>query len=234
MKILGIATSLPEKEDEFSACMFELFKRNESRFIQAGKLCQHLISLHRLSLHDELVAKLQDFGLAFPTICTRPVIYFNSRKLAKSEGYWKSPPHQDWRSMQGSLNSMVVWIPLIDIPHELGALEVAPKSHLRGLFESDPDDWYRTIKAEYLPGIEFTSVETHAGDALFFSSFLAHRSGTNTTERIRWSAHFRYNDALEPTYSSRSFPNPYVYYPKQDLITEGFPSIDHLKETFKR
>ena len=68
-------------------------------------------------------------GLRFPNVSTRPVLFFNSRHLAEKEVYWKVSPHQDWRSMQGSLDSVVVWLPLCDIDVALGALEVVPQSH---------------------------------------------------------------------------------------------------------
>ena len=43
--------------------------------------------------------------------------------------------------MQGSLNAIVVWVPLVDVA-ELGALEIIPGSHLWGLQESHEDKWY--------------------------------------------------------------------------------------------
>ena len=100
--------------------------------------------------------------------------------------------------MQGSLNAMVVWIPLVDIDEQLGRLRVVPGSHRAGLCESQPDDWYRHI--EGVSDADFVSAEVRAGDALFFSAFLVHASGDNTTDAIRWSCHFRYNDLAETTY----------------------------------
>ena len=44
---------------------------------------------------------------------------------------------------------------------------------------------------------DFVSLEVEAGDMVIFSSFLIHRSGNNKTESIRWSMHYRYNDAAE-------------------------------------
>jgi phytanoyl-CoA hydroxylase len=215
---------------EFEAAMARFFQENAAAFMNAGKVCQHLISLHRLSLAEPLLRQLHDLGLEVPVICTRPVIYFNTRKLARTEAYYKTPPHQDWRSMQGSLNAMVVWIPLVDIDEPLGALRVIPGSHREGLCESQPDEWYRHI--EGVSDGDFLSVEVRAGDALFFSAFLIHASGDNTTDAIRWSCHFRYNDLAEMTYVARNYPSPYVYKPQQELITPGFPDSDLLRQTF--
>jgi phytanoyl-CoA hydroxylase len=217
-------------EREFERGMTRYFSEDPDGFINCGKTCQHLISLHRLSLREEIVKQLIALGVKGPNICTRPVLYFNSRHLAKSEVYYKSPPHQDWRSMQGSLNAMVVWVPLADVPRELGALEIIPGSHIWGLQDSHEDEWYRRI--EGLRDEQYQSIEINAGDVLFFSAFLVHRSGNNVTDSIRWSCHFRYNDLEEPTFISRKYPNPYIYKPQQELVTKDFPSIEELEKVF--
>jgi ectoine hydroxylase-related dioxygenase (phytanoyl-CoA dioxygenase family) len=164
-----------------------------------------------------LLAKLKDLGVNSPNICTRPVIFFNASRLAKSESYYKIPPHQDWRSMQGSLNAMVIWVPLLDIGKELGALEIVPRSHLLGLLESVENDWYRTIKGT--ADEQYVSVEVTAGDALFFPAFLLHRSGNNTTDAVRWSS-LQVYDLPSAHLSTESIRNPYVYKPERELVTK--------------
>jgi phytanoyl-CoA hydroxylase len=224
---------LPAKEvgeRQFEAGMFEYFRKDIDGFINSGKTCQHLISLHRLALKAELVDQITRLGVTDPVICTRPVIYFNSKHLAKSEVYYKTPAHQDWRSMQGALNAIVVWVPLVDIGEALGALQIIPQSHLWGLQASEPDEWFRRINNLEREGYE--SVQVEAGDALFFSAFVVHRSGNNVTDFIRWSCHFRYNDLSERTFIDRKYPNPYLYQPQQALITENFPSPQQLQAVF--
>jgi hypothetical protein len=226
----GVIDSNDPSGPEFEDGMARFFQEKPAAFMNAGKVCQHLISLHRLSLAESLVRQTKDLGLEAPVICTRPVIYFNTRKLARTEAYYKTPPHQDWRSMQGSLNAIVVWIPLMDIDERLGALRVVPGSHREGLFASQPDEWYRHI--EGVSSADFVSVEVREGDALFFSAFLVHASGDNVTDAIRWSCHFRFNDLAETTYVARNYPSPYTYKPQQELITPGFPDPDLLRRTF--
>jgi ectoine hydroxylase-related dioxygenase (phytanoyl-CoA dioxygenase family) len=226
----GLLPANEVSEEQFEAALYQFFREDAEGFVNCGKTCQHLVSLHRLALSEPLIAKLHDFGIESPNICTRPVMFFNSTHLAKSESYYKAPPHQDWRSMQGSLNAMVVWVPLIDIGKELGALEIIPGSHLSGLLDSVEDDWYRTI--EGTTDDQYVPVEVEAGDALFFSAFLLHRSGDNTTNSIRWSCHFRYNDLKEETFIERKYPNPYIYKPEQALITKDFPTKPQLQRLF--
>ncbi len=212
--------------------MARLFQEDLSSFTNCGKQAQHLVSLHRLSLDQRLLAELTELGLEQPNISTRPLLYFNSPRLAKKEVYWRLEVHQDWRSMQGSLDSMVVWIPLMDIDVQLGALEIIPGSHLRGLLEAEMVDGYGHLRAEIDPA-SFLPVEVKRGDALFFSSFLLHRSGTNTTDAIRWSCHFRYNNLAEATFIERGFPHPYLYRPQEELITPDFPAPAQVKHIFR-
>jgi len=214
----------------FESTIVRLFNEHFENYINCGKQAQHLISLHQLSLNKSLTERLNELGLGFPVISTRPVMYFNKSKLAKSEEFYKVPPHQDWRSMQGSLNSIVVWVPLCDIDESLGALKVIPGSHRMGLLDSSENAWFRQINE--VDKKDFISVTVDKGDALFFSSFLIHASGDNIQDKIRWSCHFRYNDLNEETFIKRGYPNPYIYKPVQDLITPGFPKREQLQNVF--
>jgi phytanoyl-CoA hydroxylase len=231
MRRHGILTASDVKEEEFTQGMFALFETDLQAFMNCGKHAQHLISLHRLALDERIVTTLKELGLEFPSISTRPVMYFNSPRLATKEVYWRLSVHQDWRSIQGSLDSIVVWAPLIDIDRELGALEVIPRSHRRGLLPAELIDGYGHI-LEPVESADFVPIEIKKGDALFFSTFLIHRSGTNVTESIRWSCHFRYNNLRERTFIERGLPHPYIYQPQERLITEGFPDPAQVDQLF--
>ena len=223
MRRHGIVADERPAMEVVEAGMFDLFERDLQTFTNCGKQAQHLISLHRLSLDPRITDALGELGLRAPNISTRPVLYFNHPRLAKKEVYWRLDSHQDWRSMQGSLDACVVWIPLVDIARDLGALEVAPASHLDGLVPADMEDGYAPLRSDETAA-DMVPVEVERGDALFFSALLLHRSGTNVTDRIRWSCHFRYNNLDEPTFVERGYPHPYVYHPQSELITRDFPS----------
>jgi ectoine hydroxylase-related dioxygenase (phytanoyl-CoA dioxygenase family) len=139
--------------------------------------------------------------------------------------------HQDWRSMQGSLDAAVVWIPLATIKKELGALEIIPGSHKWGLLKSEMEDGYGHIR-ESVGEASAVPVEVEPGDALFFSALLVHQSGTNVTDSIRWSCHFRYNNLTDASFVARGFPHPYIYKPQVELITADFPSGADIELVF--
>lgn len=232
MRRLGILQEDHVSEAAFEQGMAELFDADLQTFTNCGKQAQHLISLHRLSLDERIIRTIVELGLEFPNVSTRPVLYFNSRRLAKKEVYWRLSLHQDWRSMQGSLDSMVVWVPLMDIDRSLGALEIIPGSHKQGLLQADMVDGYGHIE-ERVSASDLVSVEVEAGDALFFSAFLLHQSGTSVGDAIRWSCHFRYNNLREETFVARGFPHPYIYKPQEELITRDFPARARVAEVFR-
>jgi phytanoyl-CoA hydroxylase len=228
---LGIVRGPDISETEFERGMFRFFEVDLQCLTNCGKQAQHLISLHRLSLDERIVSALRELGLEFPNISTRPLLYFNSPRLARREVYWRLSMHQDWRSMQGSLDAVVVWIPLVDIPKALGALEIVPGSHRWGLLPAEMEDGYGHVSGVD-PSVKPVPVEVTVGDALFFSAFLAHQSGTNVTDSIRWSCHFRYNNLRDKTFVERGFPHPYIYKPQESLITPSFPQKDQIDAVF--
>lgn len=220
-------------EAEFESALYKLFNVNYNAFLGAAKATQQMACMFSFTTNKKMMNFVTSLGLQKPVICVKPIIYFNSKNLAKIEGHYKTPAHQDWRSMQGSLNSIVIWIPLIDMSKEIGAVEFIPGSHLLGLLDSKQDEWFRHIDSNKISDENYIIPEVKKGDLVAFSAFTVHRSGNNITEKIRWSLHVRYNDLLEKTFTERNFVHPYqVYKPQSELITPNFPTEDLIKKTY--
>lgn len=232
MKSKGMAVDF-KNESEFNQALFQLFESDLNAVINVGKQIQHMIALHRLSVSEQITELLLKVGLEHPVVSTRPVLFFNHPRLAKQKHYYKVASHQDWRSMQGSLNSVVIWLPLMDIDISMGALKIVPKSHLAGLVANDLENGFGYVSKELYPSDQFIDVEVELGDALIFSSFLIHESGENVSDFPRWSCHFRYNDLKEKTFVERNYPHPYVYHPQKELINGYAPNADEIAKIFK-
>ncbi len=98
------------------------------------------------------------------------------------------------------------WFPLVhDSSDEDGALQVCPGSHL----DTDPGErWIEEPErarqcvvsdaavARYTP----ISVPMRLGQCMFFDSRLFHRSGVNTSTRIRWSGVVMFHDVEHPNF----------------------------------
>lgn len=229
-RVLGKNVDIDNK-NEFEQAMFDLFEADFNTFVSTGKQAQHLISLHRLGTEPKLINLLKSLGYDFPMIGVRPAMQFNSRHLSKGGSHWKLGAHQDWRTGQGSLDSIVMWFPMVDCGEALGSLQILPATHKDGLLKADTSGYLGSIQ-EDLPEEAYVQTEFEVGDLLVFSAFLVHRSGENVTKNIRWSVQLRYNNMAEPTFQERGFPMPYIYKPEADLVTPDFPQKQQLEAVF--
>jgi phytanoyl-CoA hydroxylase len=231
-RVTGKATDIDDC-DAFENDMFEFFEKDFEAFAHTGKTVQHGMELHKLGANDEVVKILNDFGIEKPVIAVRPAVQFNSRFLAKDGSkHWRMDAHQDWRAGQGSLDSVVLWFPLVNCGVELGALQVLPGSHKWGLLDATTVG-YEGYLTDNIKEEDFVQTNYEVGDILIFSAFLIHRSGTNTTHNIRWSVQFRYNNLGDPTFIERGYPMPYIYKANHDIVTPNFPSVQQVREVYE-
>jgi hypothetical protein len=217
---------------QFDSALPDLFHRSMPSYLAAAKLTQYLPSLHRLGVDDAILELLRALGIARPVLSTRPVVHIVSDDLKVPGGYHRTPPHQDWRSVQGSLDALVAWVPLMPIDSRSSPLEVAPGSHRLGLLPSVPDPFGTTVAPGHIAEDAFVPLSVEAGDVVFFSMFLVHRTGASEQPGVRWAASFRYNNLDEPSFIARDFPNPYIYRPRDELLLEGFPTDADIRRIF--
>jgi ectoine hydroxylase-related dioxygenase (phytanoyl-CoA dioxygenase family) len=221
LEVLSRSSNLHEKS--LYQVMQLLFQTDEKSYLAAAKLTQYLPSIHALGCLPALSLCLKDLGLHFPVFSTRPVCHFASHKLQITGGYNLTPPHQDWRSVQGSLDSVVVWIPLQNVGTTLFPLEIIPGSHHYGLFKSEEDIFGHRVAPDQISEDDFITLDLKEGDVLIFSQFLVHKTGDGTVDDVRIALSYRFNNAAEATFIERNYPNPYIYKPDLTLITPDFP-----------
>lgn len=95
------------------------------------------------------------------------------------------PPHQDWTFVdENEYNSMTVWVPLIDVNEDNGALSVIPGSHkLFHHHRSSPSPQSKSPLADHIftlfPFVKV--IDMKAGEALVFDNRLIHASPPNTS-----------------------------------------------------
>lgn len=219
-------TNISDQEFEYNLKI--LFNKHFNIFINCGKQCQHIINLWKLSLNDKLIYLLKILGIKTPHISTRPVLFSNSKHIAKNKINHTVPPQQDWASMQGSINSIVVWIPLIDLNKDLGSIEIIPKSHKEGLLSKEKEGSFGLV--ENYEEKDFISFDVKQGDIILFNSFLVHKTGNNITDNIRWSCHMRYNDLDDNSFIKRGYPHAYIYKPIDEYLTPDFNTKKEIND----
>lgn len=228
--VLGLEVDIQDA-NAFDEAMYAFFDKDFERFVHTGKTVQHMIEMHRLGTDERFVKLMQEIGIEHPAIGVRPAMQFNSRYLSKGGTHWKLGAHQDWRTGQGSLDSCVVWLPLVPCDNSLGVLQLIPGSHKQGLLHSTGVSYEGYIDEE-LPDSAYIEEDLFPGDILIFSALLVHRSGNNITRNIRWSIQYRYNNLADPTYIERGYPHAYIYKPQMEEITPGFPTQADIAKVY--
>jgi ectoine hydroxylase-related dioxygenase (phytanoyl-CoA dioxygenase family) len=149
---------------------------------------------HALKLHPNvmgLFARL--FGepvLAHPLLIPRCI--FPQRPE------FTTPSHQDFPHIQGTTETMSLWLPLGACPAEMGGLAIARGSHKDGVREFTVSNGAGAMEViDPLEG-SWVAGPMAAGDVLIFHSLTVHKGLPNLTDRLRISLDNRYQRASEP------------------------------------
>ncbi len=113
------------------------------------------------------------------------------------------PWHQDSAYMPNTENDthLTVWIPLVDVQTEDGALQFLPGSHTTGLqsyHRVEGEAFAVPILPPTLSQNDIDTLEMKMGDLLVFNNLVFHRSLVNHNDSIRWSVDFRFSRTGTP------------------------------------
>jgi hypothetical protein len=105
-----------------------------------------------------------------------------------------TPPHQDYVHIQGSFETYTSWIPLGDVPRELGGLAVLAGSHKLGVLRPRAASGAGGLGLDdELFGLPWHAGDFQAGDVLLFPSQLVHKALPNMTgDMLRLSVDYRF------------------------------------------
>ena len=105
-----------------------------------------------------------------------------------------TPEHQDYVHIQGSFDTYTSWIPLGDVPEELGGLAVLAGSHKLGILPPRPADGAGGLGVDTESyGLPWHGGDFRAGDVLLFPSNMVHKALPNlTADRLRLSVDYRF------------------------------------------
>lgn len=200
-----------------------IYRLSTDLFIACCRISQASVAVNALSFNKSIIDAIAEVGLKNPCFNTNPVTHIISDRLVIPGGYQRAPVHQDWRFMQGSLNSIVVWIPYQDIDDDSLPMEVIPGSHKTGLLPSIKIKHEYGVDPNHFDESQFIPIKVQKGDAVIFSTFLVHRTATSPFSGFRISSSFRYDDAGETSYINRGYPNPFKRQLDREMIEkEGF------------
>lgn len=163
------------------------------------------------------------------------VVHVMADELKIPDGYFGLVPHQDFPSVQGSLDGVVVWVPLVNVDKNNYPLEVIPASHMQGILpiiKHENSTW--EVKTSQFVEADYVPVEVEVGDVVFMSCFTVHRSSTRgQAGRMRLAMSTRFDHAEEPTYVDRAYPTAYVRTVHREQYVENFPTLEQVRNVFK-
>ena len=209
------------------------FRARPPAYLATLTLCAKLVSLYELYLHPNVRAFAESVGIGFPVFQTAPVMHVMSKSLKVPGGYQGFGSHQDWPTLQGSLDTVTVWIPFVEVDRDRFTLEIVPGSHTGGLYPYARRDHIFEVDPAHYDAEGFVPVEAAPGDVVFMSSFAVHRSGTRGDERLRVSTSMRYENAAEPHFVERCYPFAHKRSVVGQLITPDFPSPEQVRRIFE-
>ncbi len=140
-----------------------------------------------------------------------PAVLFKDKINFKQPGGGGFEPHQDvqagWSRYAGLHLTALVTIDPSNRAN--GCLEIATNFHGQRLIGAE----WEPLTAEQLAGIEWLAVEAAPGDAVFFDSFVPHRSGPNHTAAQRRVLYYTYNRASEGDHLRQYYADKRKSYP---------------------
>lgn len=191
------------KSHDLPINLFDLFKEDLEGFKSCAHASQKLISLYGLAIDEKILDIIENkCGIKKIAFNTKPCLAFSHFKTSVNDSYWKIPAHQDWHSNLGSDNGVTCWNPLVNLTEQMGFLEVVPNSHKKGLQKSFD---FHAVPVLIEQNWQFKSIPMDMGDVLIFHNLTIHKSGNNLSDKIRLTAHFRYNDLSDASYIKRGY-----------------------------
>ena len=162
---------------------------SDDEFDDVYERVQTLEAFHGLKLSRKIIDIMEDLfeEAVFPFPQTIGRIAF-PRDNARG-----THAHQDWIFVGGSTETISCWVPLGDVPQEVGGLKILEGSHKSGFLAPKPAPGPGGRVVEIDPSLRWRQSEYRCGDILLFKMLTVHAAADNlTSDRLRISADFRY------------------------------------------
>jgi len=212
------------------AAMKVLLQTDVQAYLSTLRLLAKLPSVRRLMSSTQIEAVVRKMGCSVPTVSESPVFHVISEQLRIPNGYFGFEPHQDWTSIQGALDVMVCWVPLVDVSPTSFPLMLIPKSHKQGMLAGEIEDNAYKVDQTCIHEDDFIPVVAKAGDIVLMTGWTVHKTGVEGCSGFRLALSNRWEDASEPHFVERNYPCAYKKYVHREWITPGFPSLQQIQK----
>lgn len=163
-------------------------------YLEVLRRINRLEDYHALKHHPALIGFLE--RLLGGEILAHPRVLMRNIFPAREEFTTKS--HQDYPNVQGTTEVYTAWMPLIDIPMDVGPLQVAPGTHGGEIYDFHIGAGAGGIEITEPFAGRWVSGGFRQGDVLFFHSLTVHKGVPNRSTKLRMSMDVRYQLLSEP------------------------------------
>ena len=170
------------------------------------------------------------------SMCGEPVMphpRLIGRTIFPDRQAFTTPAHQDFVPIQGTAETYTAWIPLHDLPSELGGLQVAAGSHTKGVYDFRPAGGAGGLAiTDPLEGF-WASTPFAQGDVLFFHSMCAHKGLPNCGRALRMSMDARFQRISDPIDGGSLLPHikPVTW---EEIYADWDGDFDDLKYYWRK
>ena len=166
----------------------------EPKYNEIYYLMYKLQKLHALQHHPSLLGMFE--RMLGEAVMPHPRLI--GRTLFPQREAYTTPAHQDFIPIQGTADTYTAWIPLSDLPPEMGGLQIASGSHRGGVYDFRPAMGAGGM--EVVNDLEGTWVNNpfKQSDVLIFHSMAVHKGLPCTGDRLRMSIDARYQKLSDP------------------------------------
>ena len=204
--IADIDSFCVEPQPEYMGVYFHMYKLPEFQALQH---------------HPNLIGVIEGI-LGEPVMPHARII---GRTIFPQREVFTTPPHQDFIPIQGTADTYTAWIPLSDIPPELGGLQIASGSHRHGVYDFKPAMGAGGIAVTNPLEGTWVNNPFKQGDVLIFHSMAVHKGVSNASDRLRMSIDARYQKISDPIAPGSLLPHAqpaewediYADWPTSDL-----------------
>lgn len=227
-----LSTGVCLHENSIEKKMILLYQKDLQLYLGTIRALSRLFSIQQSFVSEQVQRLCRELGIVQPLIPTGPVFHVMSDQLKIPGGYFGQGVHQDWSSMQGSLNALVLWVALTEVSDHNYPVEVVPCSHLKGLIKGKITEHYFEVPEDMFEAEAFKPVSCQPGDALVFSSFLVHRSGMKGKSGFRLAVSFRFDDAAEEQLITRHYATAYKRSVDRNIKENDIPSVEQVQQKY--
>lgn len=232
-----IHLGLPAHDKDLFGSMLHLYNNDIDRYKRVAGSLWRKLEVYNLMHHDSIVGLLREqFGWKDIFIPGGQVGLIMAEELKIPNGYFGFVPHQDFPSVQGSLDGVVVWLPLVNVDRNNYPLEIIPGSHYKGVLpatENNNSTW-ETDTSQYTDE-DYFPLEVDVGDVVFMTLFTIHRSSQRgTAGQLRIALSTRFDNADEGTFIDRCYPTAYIRTVQREQYFKGFPTLEQVAKVFPK